>query len=219
MAIVKVKKKALTDEIVKKTFEVEMLTEILGTIPREQEIFDKFLASKRPAETNVVDEDLPEPIEGEEKGYTGFYTDPEKGLMVKDYQIRGFLKNAGSATQYQIDPTGIFDIKGKIDKFVFVFPRNIYLGVKEPDGAIERPLRVEDQRTGLSRVCLAKSDYVNPGLKFKIEIHVLPNKWLSMEMIESFLEYGQYCGLGQFRNGSYGRFAFKEIIPENVVVK
>jgi len=209
----KEKKKALASAIVSKVFEVETTTAMLGTIAKNQDVFDKYTGSKRPTEVNGDDE-IPDIVE-EEKGYTGFYTDPEKGLMLMDYQIRGFLKSAGAGMQFLFDPAGIYDVKGRIDKYVFVFPRNIILNVKEPDGIIERPLRAEDQRTGFSRVCLAKSDYINPGLKFQIEIRVLPNKWLTMEMIEKFLEYGQYCGLGQFRNGSYGRFVYKEVVKED----
>ena len=32
-----------------------------------------------------------------------------------------------------------------------------------------------------------------------------------METIDHIMEYGQLCGIGQFRNGSYGRFVVQQI--------
>ena len=31
------------------------------------------------------------------------------------------------------------------------------------------------------------------------------------EAVEMALDYGRYCGLGQWRNGGYGRFVWKRI--------
>ena len=124
------------------------------------------------------------------------------------------LKNAGEVLQQGIEvekeKKGVVSkeklrgIRGKIDKYVFISPRRIYLGKREPDGYVERPLRAMTMQG--PRVSLARSDYVKEGLEIEFEIELIKNKEITWDIIEMLLSYGKYCGLGQFRNGSYGRF-------------
>jgi hypothetical protein len=189
-----------------------MITEMLGTVPKDPEIYKSFIESKKPAGIEENEAATVEKIE--DKGWTGFHSD-DNGLFIYDYMIRGFLKNAGEVLQSTIDvekeKKGVVSreklkgIRGKIDRFVFVFPRKIYLdGKTEPDGVVERPLRAMTMQG--PRVTLARSDSVNEGINLFFSIKLVPNKEISWEIIEKLLEYGELCGLGQFRNGSYGRF-------------
>jgi hypothetical protein len=196
----------------KRAYKLELLTEMLGTVPKDPDVYKTYIESKKPgngdgeAEYLTVDKI-------EEKGWTGFHRD-ENGLFIYDYMIRGFLKAAGEVMANGImvdkEKKGITvseklkAVKSKIDKYVFVFPRRIPLGVKEPEGYIERPLRAMTMQG--PRVTLARSDYVKAGTILDIEIALLPQKEISWATIEQFLSYGELCGLGQFRNGSYGRF-------------
>lgn len=197
----------------RKDYKIELLTEMLGTVPMDPEVYKTFIESKKPATTEVEDEYLTvDKIE--EKGWTGFRKD-ENGLFIYDYLIRGFLKAAGEVmvqggVEVQKEKKGIMvserlkAVKSKIDKYVFVFPRRIYLGVEVPDGFIERPLRAMTMQG--PRVTVARSDYVKAGRILDFEIVLLPQREITWKMIDLFLTYGEFCGLGQFRNGSYGRF-------------
>jgi hypothetical protein len=56
------------------------------------------------------------------------------------------------------------------------------------------------------RVTLVRSDVVEAGATLQFELHVLPLKDFSEDTIRELFSYGEYQGLGQFRNGSFGRF-------------
>ena len=99
--------------------------------------------------------------------------------------------------------------KSKFDNFVFVFPRKISLGKKEPDGICERPLRAETMQG--PRVSLARSEVVNAGISFDCEIQLFPGCPITDKMLRQCLDYGKFKGLGQWRNSGKGRFTWEEI--------
>jgi hypothetical protein len=184
---------------------------MLGTVPKSPEIYADYIATRNP---NGVDETEIETVEKiEEKGWTGFHAD-EKGLFIYDYMLKGFLKNAGevlaSGMQVQKEKKGVLvteklkAVRSKIDKYLFVFPRRIYLGKEAPDGVVERPLRAMTMQG--PRVSLARSDYVDAGIELEFTISLLPQREITWEIIEALFEYGKLAGLGQFRSGSFGRF-------------
>ncbi len=56
------------------------------------------------------------------------------------------------------------------------------------------------------RVSLARSSYVEEGTELTFTLCWLPHKEFSEAMFKQLFEYGEFAGLGQFRNGGYGRF-------------
>ena len=189
------------------------LTEpMLGPIPKNEEIFAKYVESKRV--TGGSDEVDIETIE--ENGWTGFHND-EKGIFIFDYVIRGFLKYWGNLKKEEF---GVKALRAKITDSVYVFPRRIYLEdekgeiIKEPAGVVERSLRIMTPQG--PRTTIKRSDYVSIGtiVRFNIDLIDVGKNEVTMEMLRSLLENGKYAGLGEFRNGSYGRF---EIVEFNEV--
>ena len=69
-----------------------------------------------------------------------------------------------------------------------------------------RILLVDDEADILEfiRYNLEKEDY---------EVFTASN---GREAVETALEYGRYCGLGQWRNGGYGRFTWKRIEDKEI---
>lgn len=190
-------------------YKITLIEDMLGTTPKSKEIFTDHIQNKA-VEKNLltqeqVDEELKSVGDLEEKGWTGFMSD-EKGLFMFNYAFKGFLKAAGNVLKEQLK---IKALKNKIGDFVFVYPRKIYFGKKEPDGVVERSLRAETMQG--PRVCLAKSDKLDAGTIFAIEIHLIEHKEITKETIEEIMQYGQLKGLLQFRNGGYGAFVFEEI--------
>lgn len=194
--------------------EVELTEHLLGTVAKDDEVYASFIRSKAPVENP---EEIP-PEEEEERGWTGFYRDADGRPVLMDYQIKGFLKEAadilngtdpfrikGRVTKTTPDPgmKRITAIKSVIDNTVFVFPRRIVLG-DDVDGVIERPLRAMTMRG--PRVSLARSDYIKEGTTFSFQIKTLPVCPFEEEHIRAMLDYGELKGLGQWRNGGYGRF-------------
>lgn len=101
--------------------------------------------------------------------------------------------------------------KSVIDSTIFVFPRKIALQM--PEGGkvdvLERPLRAETMQG--PRVALAKSETVPEGTKLVIKVKFLVDA--TKKTFEEWLDYGALRGIGQWRNGSFGRFCWKEL-PE-----
>ena len=180
-----------------KTITIELITPMLGTVPKNKEIYADFVATKNPA--GIDNEEVQTIEEIEEKGWTGFHSD-EQGLFVYDYFIKGFLKNAGNVLK---DELKIKALRSKISDFLFVKPRKIYIG-QRVDGVLERPLR--GQTAQGQRVTLVRSDFIKEGTKITFQLKLLPHKELTWEVIDSLWLYGEDQGLGQFRGGGYGRF-------------
>jgi len=181
-----------------KIFKIELLTEMLGTVTKDPEVYKTYIESKKPEE--ITEEEYLTVEKVEQKGWTGFHKD-DAGLFIYDYMIKGFLKHAGNVLK---EVAKVKALRSKIDDFIFIFPRKIRLGQKEADGIIERPLVGMTMRG--PRVTLVRSDYINAGKVIEFEIKLLPHKELSWDLIKTLLEYGELMGLGQFRNGGYGRF-------------
>lgn len=182
----------------KRAFKIKLLTEMLGTVTKDPEVYKTYIESKKPE--SVTEEEYLTVGKIEEKGWTGFHSD-DQGLFIYDYMIKGFLKNSGNV---QKETMKVKALRSKLDDICFVFPRRIRIGNGKPDGVIERPLRAMTMQG--PRVTLARSDYVNAGNELSFEIGLMPHKEITWSLIDSLMEYGLVMGLGQFRNGGYGRF-------------
>lgn len=202
---------------------ITLLEDMLGTKAANEEVFATYIASKAP-DGDKRKEEIETAEHREEAGTTVFHRHPKTGnLMLWDYQIKGFLKEAGNILRQCAEeaPEGEEKKKGKtkkwgtiktkMDNFVMVTPRMIDLGVREPARIIERPLRAETMMG--PRVSLARSEVVSAGTSFEVNIDVMPGGPVTEAMILECLEYGKWKGLGQWRNASWGRFSF-EVLPE-----
>jgi len=183
---------------------LELTTEMLGTIPKDKEVYSSYIETKRPdGGSDGVD------VESiEEKGWTGFHSD-ENGIFIFEYMILGFLKHWGNLLK---DELKVKALRSKLDDAVYVSPRRIYPKdatdnvITKPAGVIERPLRAMTMQG--PRVSLARSDYLSAGTTFEfiVEIVNISKKEITPDMLRLLFEKGAYKGLGQFRNGGYGRF-------------
>lgn len=199
------------------------LEALLGSCPMDKEIYSNYIATKVKSEATckAAAEDVVNIVENDEKGVTGFYRDETSGnLIIKAYQIKGFLKEAAKAMKDQL---GIASTTSKIDNYVFLRERSIPIcredgtPISKPDGYLERPLRGETAQG--PRVSLAKSEYVNKGWTLEFTIKVLDNKKtaksiaMSVDVVKDLLDYGELKGMLQWRNAGYGSFSY-EILSE-----
>lgn len=182
---------------------LRLIEPLLGTVPKDPDVYSRYIASKAPQE-DLTDEEV-DTVELEEQGWTGFHKDA-KGIFIYNYMIKGFLKSACEVCM----GAGIIDkipaYKKWIDLTVFIDPRRIRMGKTSPDGWLERPLRTMTPKG--PRVTVCRSDYVDEGTEMEFTVRILSNKvGLNKATIAQLLEYGQYVGLGQWRgSGGYGRF-------------
>ena len=191
-----------------KTYEIELtfLEAMLGTVPKNKEIYDTYIRSKAPSNDDTEDElDSVEDIE--ERNWTGFHMEDDKPFIY-NYMMKGFFKAACGALR-RVPGTGsnkLTAFKKVIDGLVFIQPRKIFIDFNcgEMD-VLERPLRASTPKG--ERVTLTRSDTVPVGSTVKLQVNILGG--VSKKLLTEWLDYGQFSGLGQWRNAEYGRFSYK----------
>lgn len=201
-----------------KKFRLTGTDSLLGSCPGNREVFTEFLVgkTKTPEERRSALEDVNNIEENLDKGTTVFYRN-ENGLIMKGYQVKGFLKAAAKALKDQLN---LKNYLSKVDTFVFVVEKNIPImrdgkQLTEPDGYLERPQRCETAQG--PRVSLAKSEEINAPWYIDVTIRVIENEKtaksssIDMDMVEDFLDYGEMSGLLQWRNAGHGTFTYKEL--------
>jgi hypothetical protein len=192
---------------------LKFISPILGSAPSNKDVYENYVASKHPetnpeqvaAESALIPEELPQ------TGKTIFRVDPAtKGLIFLPHQIRGFLKESASA----ITGKGLTAFKSKIDKWIFVEPDKIFLMrdgklITAAEGTCERPLRAVTAQG--PRVSLLSSEQVNEGVEVEFMLLVLPlgQKEITVELLKSWLDYGQFQGISQWRNAGFGAFTYE----------
>lgn len=191
-----------------KKFKLSFTERLLGMSPSSQEVYSKFIIERKAPNPDApeVKEELETISESDEKDQlvTIFHRDVE-GCYLIDYQVKGFLKNAGNVLK---DILKIKALRSKIDNFVFVFPRYIWVAEK-PDGIFARSLRAQTAQG--PRITIARSEFIEPPCPIEITIELLPHPQIKWKTIYTLLDYGSRVGIGQFRNGSFGRFTWEEL--------
>ena len=199
--------------------ELTLTEELLGTASANPEVYTEFIGSKRPDEPDPSEVDsLPTVEEELQKQTTVFHRTVDGKPMLYDYQIKGFFKDTCSALSrvkpkkgeaVEFHSADIRAYKKVIDGLVFVQPRKIPLLLPEGTSICycTRPLRAQTAQG--ERIALARSETVPAGTKAVFDV-VLLDPGLS-GMIQEWLDYGQWKGLGCWRNSGKGRFDWKEI--------
>lgn len=185
---------------------------LLGTCP-PKDVYAKYILTRAPVpdDEDVLGE-LEMTVGGEENTslVTSFHADAD-GIYLIDYQVKGYLKEAANILKEGLanakaNKSGIKNAKSKVDNYVFVFPRWIYLAEKA-DGKYARPLRAMTAQG--PRTSIACSEFVEAGKAIEIDLDFVPGSEIGWQAIEQMLDYGKYKGIGQFRNGSFGRFMWE----------
>lgn len=183
--------------------------ELLGTSSGNPELHREFIASKAPDAQKIEEEIAALGVDAvEEKAMTVFPKLADGTPFLYDYQIRGFFKEICGAMK-AISGTKSSKIKAhkkKIDNTIFVEPREIPLdlhGMKM--GNCQRPLRASTPQG--ERIALANSEVCPEGTSCEFDVLCMVDE--DAEMLLEWLEYGQYKGIGQWRNSGKGRFTFE----------
>jgi hypothetical protein len=182
--------------------EIELLTEMLGAVPKDKEVYETYIASKGTDNADELDT-VPDGV----KGTTGFHTDADGDIFLMDYVIKGFMKEAAKALRRMDKDSLSSKLKAYlqiINTQVHAYPRYIPIdlhGLELDD--IQRPLRAQTAQG--ERTALARSDAAPAGSTLRFELVVLGDN-LKAAVIEEWLAFGQYVGLGQWRTSGTGRF-------------
>jgi hypothetical protein len=198
-------------EIQKYNVELKFITPILGSLPASKEVFTKFIQSKaRDLDPEQAEEEIESIADLSERGVTQFYRRDGKPCL-KNYQVKGFLQEAANTLKDQwprkkkgSDGEGFATyLSTQVKRYVFIGPTFIPLNFNGEVTWNERPLRGMTQQG--PRTSLAKSEQIEDAtINFQIEVMTISG--IKEEHLQELLSYGKYCGLGQWRSGSYGSF-------------
>lgn len=170
--------------MIKQTLKVKLtFTEpLLGSQPGNKDVHSEFIASRvtqfkgEPAKTPADSAEETEAINPEEEieKATTIFAGDEHGLLLWDYQLRGFIKEG---IQIFIElgecKLSMWNYKRSVDQFVFVRPRRIYLlnakgdNILKADEYNERPLRASTMKG--DRIALARSQMLPIGTQCEVE--------------------------------------------------
>lgn len=205
----------------KRRYRLSGLTPILGSQSANPAVRTQYIISKAPDEERKREEEALGPRWDEDVGHTVFLRDDQDRLIIMEHALKGYFKGALSALKQQ---SGVASEKSKVDKYVFIAPRRILLTregkpLREEDDVFERPLRAQTMQG--ERVTLVSSELVEDPWELAFELTLIPNRAsaksasLTWDVLETALEYGALCGIGQFRNGGYGRFTWERMEEKN----
>lgn len=198
--------------------DLKFIEPALGTASSDPRIHERFIASKAPDAPSLKEE-----VEAlgagavEQRGTTVFPKTKDGQPFLWNYMLKGFMKDACSSMREADNSvsSGLTMYKSRIDKLIFVQPRNIKLTMPEGSGirVLERPLRADTMQG--PRVALAASEMVDAGTTCSFDVIMMAKKTkgtkakpgVSLErcLVEWF-SYGQLRGLCQWRNAGYGAF-------------
>lgn len=189
--------------------------ELLGTANGDPAIHEEWIASKAPDAPSRAEEIASMGTdEAIEKSMTVFPRTEDKKPFLYDYQIRGFFKEAaGFINQTKPAKEKLAAHKKKVDGLIFVKPRKIVLnGVMNP--TCQRPLRAQTAQG--ERVALANSEAMAAGTTAEFEIVCMADGL--MKFVREWLDYGEWHGLGQWRNSGKGAYLWEELDDKGKVI-
>lgn len=184
---------------------------ILGTVTKDPEVYAAYIASRAALTDEELAQELSTVEKVEEKGWTGFHQ-LDGGSILYDYVIKGFFKDACGMLR-RVKGSGSSKLrayKKEIDGLVFVTPRQIPIVLPEGAtmGVLERPLRAQTAQG--ERIALARSDTCPPGTTITFTLEILGGG-IDDKLLTEWLDYGAKRGLGQWRNGGWGRFTWEQL--------
>lgn len=188
--------------------------DVLGTANADKNVHSEFIASKAPnAPSREEEVEALGAEEVERKEMTVFPRMENGSPMFWDYQIKGFFKDTCSALSrckgedYSKESCGMKAYKKIIDGCIFPQPRKIEIHMNGEMGNCQRPLRAQTAQG--ERIALANSEAVPAGSWIEFNVVCLSDAY--EKAVREWLNYGQFKGIGQWRNSGMGRFTWEEI--------
>lgn len=184
--------------------------EVLGTCSANPEVHREFIASKSPDAATIEDEVAAVGVEGVVEKTMTVFPKWEGQPFFYDYQIKGFFKDSCGALARVPDTRSnkLKAYKKVIDGLIFPKPRKIEIVLPEGEtlGNCQRPLRAQTAQG--ERIALANSETIPVGSFILFEVLLMDDG--HEKLVEEWLNYGRFKGLGQWRNSGKGRFEWTE---------
>lgn len=206
------------------------LDSILGGEPGSAELHEDYIQSKIPDDiyteeerAAIKEEEINALLEGDQKGKTVFYRNPDGVPCLKNNHIKGFFKSACAALKSDKSniSSKITAYKKEIDTHVFIFAdvnnkadRFIPIQNHGEVGSCQRPLRAQTAQG--ERVAIADSEEIQAGAWVEFDVVTLQHdkKPIGPDLIKEWLDFGLFNGLGQWRSSGHGAFTYEVIAEE-----
>ena len=198
-----------------RSYQITGTAPLMGTQPADQSLLTRSLARR---DAGLSDRDKKALASGITMT-TVFTRSDANGdcLVFMDYMLRGFFKSALTALSPEL---GILAVKTKVDRYLFVAPREIPIlrcgaQLYEEDDEYQRPVRVDGPYG--QTVTLQSAERVYTPWELRFTLRLLQNDRtsrsnpLSWSAVESALDYGALSGIGKFRNGPFGTFEWRRM--------
>lgn len=188
------------------------LESILGTQTGDKDVYRSFIGSKAPDARTIEDEvEAVGQDEVIDKAKTWFPRTEDGRPFIYDYWLRGFFKSACSALRSIKDTKSskVKAYKKKVDLNIFIKDRkNIIEDYNLEDiTECQRPLRCSTMQG--ERVSIAISEEIPAGATVTFIIQCLDDG--DIPLVKEWLDFGQFNGLGQWRNSGHGKFTWEEV--------
>lgn len=205
-------------------FKAELTEALLGTVPKDQNIYESHVADKierqiaydKKEKKKLTEEEI-ETVSEEliDKGWKGFHKDDES-IFIYNYMILGNIKSNLQLLNNSGNIDKVTSFKKICDTCVKATPRRIRFYrekklIVDPDANMERPVRASTAMG--ERTFISKSDLLDSGSQFSFRIRLIKNKnHLTPEVLVKCLKLGEYYGLGQWRgSGNYGSYKLIDV--------
>lgn len=203
------------------TLRVEFTTDLLGTQP-QRDIFDEHMRKKAkvvPIPEGLLIANSPNGgfmdnsdaqlqsdaemlAETQMRNTTAFHKFQGQPIL-RAYQLKAFFKSAAETLK---ELRNVKALKSKVTRYVFIDPGTLFLNYQGKIEMLERPLRAMTAQG--ERTSIANSEKLPAGTWFQCEVVTLDAGPISEGILRDLLDYGQYMGIGQWRNADYGRFTY-----------
>lgn len=196
--------------------------EISALMDKLEELFGIELDSKKRAQVLAEGLDaLKETMaEHELRGTTLFLWDKKNERpMIGDHMIYGFLKASAEAIGRTVErkkgqamgsisyTQSLINQHLRCDEQFYTFDRDIKRHKDDSAAYLQRSLRAVTAQG--PRVSLVKSEVVEAGAKLDITFKVMGGSDITEEVLDTLFSYGEFTGLGQWRNAGNGMFKYK----------
>lgn len=184
------------------------LTEMLGTVPMNRQVYEDWIASKEGAPAESASE-VGTVLEVDDKGKTGFHRNSNGDPILYTYMVKGFFKEACGmlARSEGTLSSKLRAYKKVIDGLVFIQERQVSINLAGPIGELQRPLRAQTAQG--ERIALAFSESVPVDSWIEFHVESLADKVVTEDLLREWFGYGKYKALGQWRNAGYGTVSYE----------
>ena len=206
---------------------IRFLDPILGMSPSDPDLYLKYIASKNPLPEFDPSDELAALPEEAPQTITVFPRTKDGDPCLFDYQVRGFFKescallartngtdDAGKKTKKKATTLSgkVTAYKKLVDGAVFVSPRKIPILYDGEMTLCQRPLRASTPQG--ERTTLACSEEIPEGACIEFDVDLFSDT--DVDLLAEWMAYGEYHGMGQWRNSGKGRFRVEKFVVSDI---